>query len=105
VIKVITNKGKILITILVVLILCGAAFTVLYLTKPHYEVPPVGTETGTEPESESTTETTAPELPDIPPIIPKETETETLQINVLEMERDPNPHIISTEIIYGEEDE
>ena len=99
----ITNKGKILITILVVLILCGAAFTVLYLTKPHYEVPPVGTET--ESETESTVETTAPELPDIPPIIPKETETETLQINVLEMERDPNPHIISTEIIYGEEDE
>ena len=101
----ITNKGKFLITILVILIMCGAAFTILYLTKPHYEVPVVGTESETESESESTTETTFPDLPDIPPIIPKETETETLQINVLEMESDPNPHIISTEIIYGEEDE
>lgn len=100
------NKTKFMVMVLAIMILCAAAFTVLYLCRPHTDVKPI--ESRTESTESGETETsTAPTLPFIPPIISNETDTETvpLVINVVEMTRDPNPHIISTDIIYEEDNE
>ena len=96
-----------MITTMAVLILCAAAFTLIYISKPHTSVEPIetGPETTKESEPAETSETT---ISDVLPITPKETEKdlEPLVIDILSMERDPNPHIINTDVIYeGENDE
>ena len=101
------SKTKIMITVMAVLILCAAAFTLLYLSTPHSGVEPLET---AEPETEETTkqeQTSETDVPSVvPPVIPQNTETETdpLIVDVIGMERDPNPHVISADVIYEGED-